>query len=113
MHSALPAWLGALLLPLSQGAHLTMLAGAAIAARVRADRALSTVLLLVAACWLQVALFGVWFEFGERHREFATPFLLLLLCLGLDRAQWRWSPRGVSRSKARSIDHRPLPTMNR
>ncbi|MCF8710441.1 hypothetical protein L3X40_21675, partial [Rhizorhapis sp. SPR117] len=95
------------------GAHLAMLGGAAVATRVRDDRAASTVLLLVAACGLQVALFGVWFEFGERHREFATPFLLLLVCLGLARAQSWWLARLASRSSTRSIDHRPLPTIKR
>ncbi|MCF8710497.1 glycosyltransferase, partial [Rhizorhapis sp. SPR117] len=42
MHPVLPAWLGALLLPLSHGAHLAMLGGAAVATRVRDDRAAST-----------------------------------------------------------------------
>ncbi|PAX08930.1 glycosyltransferase [Sphingomonas lenta] len=112
MRPAVSAWIAALLLPLSQGAHLVMLGGAAVAARLRADRALETVLLLVAACGLQIAVFGVWFEFAERHREFATPFLLLLLCLGLDRAQRGRSSPVAPRSSRASIDHRPLPTMN-
>jgi hypothetical protein len=37
-------------------------------------------LLLIAACLIQLMFFGVWFEFSERHREFLTPFLLLLVC---------------------------------
>jgi hypothetical protein len=32
---------------------------------------------LLWACVAQVMLFGVWFEFSERHRLFLTPFLLL------------------------------------
>ncbi|MFL6750150.1 MAG: hypothetical protein ACJ8E9_03730 [Sphingomicrobium sp.] len=33
---------------------------------------------LLGACVLQVMLFGIWFEFSERHRLFMTPFILLL-----------------------------------
>ena len=33
---------------------------------------------LLWACIAQVMLFGMWFEFSERHRLFMTPFLLLL-----------------------------------
>jgi hypothetical protein len=69
-------WITAALLPLSYLLHLVMLAGGAAAALV--NRA-PVLILLVAACGLQIALFGIWFEFGERHREFVTPFLLLLL----------------------------------
>ena len=32
---------------------------------------------LLMACIAQVMLFGIWFEFSERHRLFMTPFLLL------------------------------------
>jgi len=35
---------------------------------------------LLAACVVQVMLFGIWFEFSERHRLFMTPFILLLAC---------------------------------
>lgn len=86
MHPAPTAWMAATLFPLAQGTHLAMLGGAAVATRLRADRALATVLLLLVACGIQLALFGVWFEFGERHREFATPFLLLLICTGFSRS---------------------------
>lgn len=79
MHPPVSSRLTALLLPLSQGAHLLMLGAATIATWAARARA-SVPLLLVAACGLQAMLFGVWFEFGERHREFATPFLLLLIC---------------------------------
>lgn len=34
--------------------------------------------LLLWACIAQVMLFGIWFEFSERHRLFMTPFLLLV-----------------------------------
>jgi hypothetical protein len=33
---------------------------------------------LLWACVAQVMLFGIWFEFSERHRLFMTPFLLLV-----------------------------------
>lgn len=33
---------------------------------------------LLWACIAQVMLFGIWFEFSERHRLFMTPFLLLV-----------------------------------
>lgn len=83
MHPPVSPQLTALLLPLSQGAHLLMLGAATIATWATRARA-SVPLLLVAACGLQAMLFGVWFEFGERHREFATPFLLLLICAALE-----------------------------
>lgn len=35
---------------------------------------------LLWACIAQVMLFGIWFEFSERHRLFMTPFILLLAC---------------------------------
>jgi hypothetical protein len=62
--------------------HLAMLGGAAVAAALSRNR---TLLLLIAACGLQLILFGVWFEFGERHREFVTPFLLLLITMEFTR----------------------------
>ena len=34
--------------------------------------------LLLVACIAQVMLFGIWFEFSERHRLFMTPFILLV-----------------------------------
>jgi len=70
--------LSAALFPLSYLTHLAMLGGGAVAAaRIRH----STLLLLLLACFAQLLLFGVWFEFGERHREFLTPFLLLLAAM--------------------------------
>jgi hypothetical protein len=38
----------------------------------------STAALLAYACLAQILLFGIWFEFSERHRLFMTPFLILL-----------------------------------
>jgi hypothetical protein len=35
---------------------------------------------LLWACIAQVMLFGIWFEFSERHRLFMTPLILLLAC---------------------------------
>lgn len=70
--------LAAALWPVSHLSHAALLALGAWRAGSRAVP--STLLLLVAACGLQLALFGMWFEFGERHRDFVTPFLLLLLC---------------------------------
>lgn len=35
---------------------------------------------LLWACVAQVMLFGIWFEFSERHRLFMTPFILLVAC---------------------------------
>lgn len=71
-----PRMLAAALWPLAHGSHLLLLGGAAG----RMGRIPATLVLLIAACGLQLLLFGVWFEFGERHREFVTPFLLLALC---------------------------------
>lgn len=68
--------LAAALWPLGQGAHLALLG----AAGARTSRVPLTLVLLIAGCGLHMLLFGMWFEFGERHREFATPFLLLALC---------------------------------
>ncbi len=64
---------------LSQVAHLLLLGGSALAGLVDGRRLPLALLLLLAACALQIMVFGIWFEFGERHREFATPLLLLLL----------------------------------
>lgn len=71
-----PRMLAAALWPLAHGSHLLLLGGAAL----RLGRVPATLVLLIAACGLQLLLFGIWFEFGERHREFVTPFLLLALC---------------------------------
>lgn len=72
-----PRVLAAALWPLSQAAHVALLGVAAVKLQRHVP---FTLVLLIAACGLQLALFGIWFEFGERHREFVTPFLLLALC---------------------------------
>jgi len=78
MRPTIPRALAAVLWPVSHLGHAALLA---LSAWRVGSRAVPTALvLLVAACGLQLALFGMWFEFGERHREFVTPFLLLLLC---------------------------------
>ena len=89
MYPPISAMLAAMLFPLSHGAHLLMLAGAAAATRARRTPAFTTVALLLLACVAQLALFSVWFEFGERHREFLTPFLLLLITSAASGWQFR------------------------
>lgn len=97
MTPPISAAMGALLLPLSHGAHLLMLAGGALALRVRRSPGTAMITLLLAACFAQLALFGVWFEFGERHREFMTPFLLLLGCMAAKPVVWRARQDGDQR----------------
>jgi hypothetical protein len=74
----------ATLFPFSYFPHLAMLGGSAVAAALSRNR---TLLLLIAACGLQLVLFGIWFEFGERHRELVTPFLLLLITMEFARTR--------------------------
>ncbi len=69
----------------SQVVHLGLLFGAARAAFRCRTPGMTVLLLLVLACIAQTLAFGVWFEFGERHRDFATPFLLLLAVVGFER----------------------------
>ncbi|MFA6116618.1 MAG: glycosyltransferase [Sphingomonas sp.] len=80
MQPPLPAAIAAALVPFSHLAHVALLGGSAVAARLRRMPGTGTLLLLIAACLIQLMFFGVWFEFSERHREFLTPFLLLLVC---------------------------------
>lgn len=87
-----PRMLAAALWPLSLLAHLALLGGAALTLQRRLP---VTLVLLIAACGLQLLLFGVWFEFGERHREFVTPFLLLALC-------WSFAAPAVEKAPATS-----------
>ncbi len=77
----IPPMVGAMLLPVSHGAQLLLLGAGAAALRIGRSPALGTVALLLLAGFAQLALFGVWFEFGERHREFMTPLLLLAICV--------------------------------
>lgn len=75
MRPALGNTAAAALLPVSQASHLMLLAAASAVLAVRRVSPLAVVLL--AACLAQLLIFGLWFEFGERHRDFVTPFLLL------------------------------------
>ena len=79
-----PAVLAALL-PLTHGSQVAMLATGAASLWRRRMPVLVWLLLAVVA---QLVLFGVWFEFGERHRELLTPFLLLAVAVSVG------SPRG-------------------
>lgn len=87
MTPPLPTVLAALLLPLSHGAYLLLLAGGALAMRVQRNRASAILLALLVACFVQLAAFGVWFEFAERHREFLTPILLLTIAVMASRTR--------------------------
>ena len=80
MHPAPALGVGRLLFPLAQATHLLLIGAAAIALWRRPS---GRVQLLVAAGLIQLAMFNIWFEFGERHREFMTPLLLLLGCVCL------------------------------
>jgi len=83
----------AALLPLAQLSHLLLLGNAAVAA-LRQALPVRILLLLVLACLLQLVLFGVWFEFGERHREFMTPLLLLTICCAFTAENTAFAFRG-------------------
>ena len=74
----------ALLFPTAQLTQVLLLGGSAVGV-FRLSSAVRVLLLLLVACLLQLVLFGVWFEFSERHRDFMTPFLLLIICC----ADWR------------------------
>ncbi len=65
----------AALLPVSQISHLLLLAAASAALVLHRVPLLAVI--LIAACLAQLLIFGLWFEFGERHRDFITPFLLI------------------------------------
>lgn len=84
MRPALEPATAALLLPTSYVANLLLLAGGAAAVRLRFDRRAA---LLILACLGQLLLVGMWFEFGERHRDFLTPFVLLALALAAQHAR--------------------------
>ena len=101
MNPPISAAIGALLLPVSHGAHLLLLSTGALALRLRRDPAIATLALLLAACVAQLMLFGVWFEFGERHREFLLPFLLVTVAVAVPHAArltWPVSARGREQS---------------
>jgi len=77
MRPALPPGVGAALFLTGHLVHVAMLAAGAVALERRRDANTAAMAVLLLACVAQLMLFGVWFEFGERHREFVTPFLLL------------------------------------
>lgn len=56
--------------------------------------------LLFLACIAQVMLFGIWFEFSERHRLFMTPFVLLLAGVLLSRSGLASQPGRVQAVQA-------------
>jgi hypothetical protein len=84
MDPPISAFMTALLFPVSQLAHVALLGASSIALRWRARPDVALLTLLLLAGFVQLCLFGVWFEFGERHREFMTPFMLLLICAALN-----------------------------
>ena len=94
--------LTAALLPLVQGAQLLMLGAGAASLWRRSSAVISLSLAVV----VQLALIGVWFEFGERHRELLTPFLLLAVTVAA-RAVW------VSRRHHEADHHRIRPLARR
>lgn len=77
MKPAAPSGGFAWLLPTAEGSHLLLLALSGFGLLLRRDRIPTVLIVLIAADVVQLGLFGVWFEFGERHREFLLPFLLL------------------------------------
>ncbi len=83
----------AALLPVSQLAHLLLLGGGAAALLLRRDPRLTALLLAIIA---QLLLFGLWFEFGERHRELLTPFLLLGIAMTAAALRRRIAPIAAS-----------------
>lgn len=72
-----------LMFAVSQVLHFALLIAAALRTSVLRVPGSRVLLLLVLACLAQTLFFGAFFEFGERHREFATPFLLLLAVWGI------------------------------
>lgn len=77
-----PGWLAALV-PLAQGAQVLLWGGGAAALGLVRRPALAMIALLIGAGFAQLVLFGAWFEFGERHREFLTPLMLLAICVAM------------------------------
>lgn len=92
MQPPIPAFLATLLWPLSAFAHLAMLGTGAVALPRLSRSGGGLLALLIAACLVQMLVFGLWFEFGERHREFVTPFLLLAVA-------WMLPPVGKDTAK--------------
>ena len=93
MKPAVAPMLAGGLFVVSQLAHFALLGAAAWRTRIARRPGARMLLLLVLACLMQTLCFGVFFEFGERHRDFATPFLLLL-------ATWGTGPQTRSPAEA-------------
>ena len=58
----------------------------------------STAALLLGACLAHVLLFGIWFEFSERHRLFMVPAILLVAAIAVTGSSRRKATNGVSAS---------------
>jgi hypothetical protein len=87
MRPAAPGIIAGVMFVMTQLFHFALLGAGLVATRMRRTPGARMLLLLVLACLLQTLCFGVFFEFGERHRDFATPFLLLLAAFGLPRSE--------------------------
>lgn len=72
-----------MLFPASQAGHLLLLGSSAAMLLIRRRRLPNGLGPLLLACGAQLIFFNVWFEFGERHREFMIPLLLLLIVPGV------------------------------
>lgn len=81
-----PAAITSALFPMAQAAQLLLLAAsAAILLRWRCWRLPDALGALLLAGGAQIVLFNLWFEFGERHRDFMIPLLLLLIAAAAGR----------------------------
>ncbi|WP_375380523.1 glycosyltransferase [uncultured Sphingomonas sp.] len=83
MRPGLAPGLTATLLPLAHGSQFVLLAAGAVSLLVRRRPTLTALILTIVA---QLLVFGLPFEFSERHREVLTPFLLLSIALGVQGA---------------------------
>jgi hypothetical protein len=78
----------AALFPLLQGSFIALLAAAALfSGRLPRLAHGDRLLLILGACAVQILLFSLPFEFGERHRWFLMPFLFLVVAAGLIRPE--------------------------
>lgn len=84
LQPAPPPAVNAAVFPLCHGAWTAMLAAAGLLSGAAMRRPAGRFALILAlACLAEVALFGVWFEFSERHRYFLLPFLVLTVASGM------------------------------
>lgn len=65
--------------------------GASVASLAGRSRARTFFLVAVAALFMQMLLFNIWFEFAQRHRTFVIPIILLWAALCFQK--WRNLPR--------------------